>query len=112
MSSNQKVQQTNIAVALKFLSSVMTKKEPLYLCFPILWTTTYEKTLKIAAKKHDVTGIRVYDKHDEEIPNLGMVPMLDSETGSLQLINTPQANKNQLYRQMPIRSSDYYIKYL
>ena len=49
--------------------------------FLILWMMDYEKTLKIAGKKHDLTGIRVYDKHDEEIPNLGMVPMLDAETG-------------------------------
>ena len=27
----------------------------------------YEKTLKIVGNKHDITGIRVYDKHDEEI---------------------------------------------
>ena len=47
----------------------------------------YERTLKIVGNKHDVTGIRVYDKHDEEIPNLGMVPMLDAETGSVNLVN-------------------------
>ncbi len=47
-----------------------------------------EHTLKIAAKRHDVTGIRVYDKREEEIPNLGMVEMQDEETGELMLVNT------------------------
>jgi hypothetical protein len=48
----------------------------------------YEQTLKIAAKKHDVTGIRVYDIREEKMPDLGMVPMLDAETGAIELINT------------------------
>jgi hypothetical protein len=33
----------------------------------------YEHTLKIAAKKHDITGIRVYDIRKKKMPNLGMV---------------------------------------
>ena len=40
----------------------------------------YEKTVKICANKHDVTGIRIYDKMEEKIPNMGIVPMLDQET--------------------------------
>lgn len=48
----------------------------------------YEHTLKIASKKHDITGIRVYDIREEKIPNIGMVSMLDAETGKTQLINT------------------------
>ena len=48
----------------------------------------YLHTMKIAAKKHDVTGIRVYDKREESIPNLGMVQMQDGETGELMLVNT------------------------
>ena len=68
----------------------------------------YEKTLKIAAKKHDLTGIRVYDKHDAEIPNLGMVPMLDAETGNVQLINTASSSVRTSYKENAIRLSDYY----
>ena len=30
----------------------------------------YEHTLKIAAKKHDVTGIRVFDRREEALPNV------------------------------------------
>ena len=51
-------------------------------------TDDYKQTLKIAANKHDITGIRIYDKHEEEIPNLGMVQMEDEESGQLVLVNT------------------------
>ena len=48
----------------------------------------YEQTLKIASKKHDITGIRVFDIREEKMPNLGMVNMLDAETGETLLVNT------------------------
>ncbi|MGY0426062.1 MAG: DUF58 domain-containing protein, partial [Polaribacter sp.] len=82
-----KSKKTDIAVALKFLSSVLKKRAIVFMLSDFM-DDNYEKTLKIAGNKHDVTGIRVYDKHDEEIPNLGMVPMIDSETDTIQLINT------------------------
>lgn len=48
----------------------------------------YEQTLKIAGKKHDLTGIRVYDAREEKMPNIGMVNMLDAETGETLLVDT------------------------
>ena len=45
----------------------------------------YQKTLRIAAKKHDLTGIRVFDPMEETLPNLGMVPMVDAETGEYEM---------------------------
>jgi uncharacterized protein (DUF58 family) len=99
--------KTNIAVALKFLSSVMKKKAIVFMLSDFM-DDDYEKTLKIAAKKHDLTGIRVYDKHDEEIPNLGMVPMLDSETGNVQLINTSAKSVRTSYTENASRLSAYY----
>jgi hypothetical protein len=38
--------------------------------------------------KHDITGIRVYDIREEKMPNVGMVSMLDAETGKTQLVDT------------------------
>jgi hypothetical protein len=79
-----KSKQTNISNALKFLSSVLKKRAIVFMLSDFL-NDDYEKTLKIAAKKHDLTGIRVFDKHDMEIPNLGMVPMQNAETGGITL---------------------------
>lgn len=79
--------ETNIAEALKFLSSVMKKKAIVFIMSDFM-ADDYVHTMKIAAKKHDVTGIRVYDKREEHMPNLGMVQMQDGETGELMLVNT------------------------
>jgi hypothetical protein len=70
----------------------------------------YEQTLKIAGRKHDVTGIKIFDKHDAEIPNLGMVTMQDSETGTVQLINTSSKKIRNNYKANALRLDDYYKK--
>ena len=48
----------------------------------------YEDALKVAGKKHDVTGIKVYDKMDMQLPEIGMIEVADAETGDLRWINT------------------------
>ena len=82
-----KSKQTNIAEALKFLSNVMKKKAIVFVLSDFI-SEDYKQTLKIVSGKHDVTGIRVYDKHEESIPNLGMVQMQDEESEELLLVNT------------------------
>ena len=79
--------KTDVSQALRFLSSVMKKKAIVFILSDFI-ADEYEQTLKIAAKKHDLTGIRIYDQREETIPNLGIVQMLDSETGETMLVNT------------------------
>jgi hypothetical protein len=82
-----KSNKTDVSMALKFLSGTQKKKAIVFLISDFM-TDNYEQTLKIASKKHDITGIRVYDIREETMPNLGMVEMLDAETGVVELINT------------------------
>ncbi len=82
-----KSKRTNVAEAFKFLSNVMKKKAIVFVLSDFI-ADDYKQTLKIAAGRHDITGIRVYDKHEETIPNIGMVQMEDEETGELMLVNT------------------------
>lgn len=102
-----KSKQTNIEEALKYLSNVMTKKAIVFVLSDFM-DTSYEQTLKIVGKKHDVTGVRVYDKHDQEMPNLGLVPMLDAETGKTQLVNTGSKAVRNAYHANYLEWKDYY----
>ena len=79
---------TDISEALKFLSNVMKKKAIVFMLSDFITDDEYKQNLKIAAGRHDITGIRVYDKGEEKIPNLGMVQMQDEESGELVLVNT------------------------
>lgn len=79
--------KTNIAEALKFLSNVMKKKAIVFLLSDYR-DHNYQHNLKIVSGKHDITGIRVYDRNEVELPNLGMVQMVDQESGQSILVNT------------------------
>jgi len=82
-----KSNKTDIAQALKFLSSTQKKKAIVFIISDFM-SDEYEHTLKIASKKHDITGIRVYDNREEKMPTIGMVSMQDAETGAVQWVNT------------------------
>ena len=103
-----KSKKTNIDVALQFLSSVLKKRAIVFMLSDFM-DDDYEKSAKIAGSKHDLTGIRVYDKHDEEIPNLGMVPMLDAETGNVTLVNTSSKAIRRNYKANALQLTDYYV---
>jgi uncharacterized protein (DUF58 family) len=102
-----KSKQTNIAEALKFLSNVMKKKAIVFVLSDFI-ADDYKQTLKIVAGKHDVTGIRVYDKREENIPNLGVVQMQDEETGELMLVNTSSKKVRTNYGKFYNENVDYY----
>ena len=88
--------KTDIATALKFLSGTQKKKAIVFLISDFI-ANDYELTLKIASKKHDLTGIRVYDIREEKMIDIGMVEMLDAETGKIDLINTRSKNVRMNY---------------
>lgn len=91
-----KSKKTDLSHALKYLSSVMKKKAIVFVISDFM-ATSYEHTLKIAAKRHDVTGIRVFDQREEQLPNIGIVNLLDAETGETLLVDTQSKTVRQNY---------------
>ena len=89
--------KTNLSEGLKFLVDVTKKKSIVFILSDFI-SDQYEKNLKIAANKHDLTGIRVYDKLETEIPNLGIVPMYDQETGQVTMVDTSSKKTRESYK--------------
>lgn len=83
-----KSKKTDLSQALKFLSATQKKKAIVFLISDFMVEEDYEKTLKIAGKKHDITGIRVYDIREEQMPNIGIVEMEDAESGEILVVDT------------------------
>ena len=104
-----KSKKTDLAMALKFLSNVMKKKAIVFVLSDFIGDN-YKDTLKIASKRHDITGFRVYDKAEENIPNLGMVQMEDAETGELLLVNTASKSVRNNYYAYHREREDYFIE--
>ena len=102
-----KSQKTDIAQALRFLSGTQKKKAIVFVISDFM-SSDYDQTLKIAAKKHDITGIRVYDIREEKIPNIGMVDMVDAETGQTKTINTGSKSVRINYEKNYVNSVSYF----
>lgn len=103
-----KSKKTDLSQALKYLSSVLKKKAIVFLISDFM-TKDYEHTLKIASKRHDVTGIRVFDQREESIPNIGIVNMIDAETGETLLVDTT-SNKVRMDYEKYYRENVNYFK--
>ena len=80
--------KTKLSQALQFLARVMKKKAIVFLISDFMTNDDYDKTLKIAARKHDLTAIRVYDPREEKLPNIGIVNVLDAESREIMLVDT------------------------
>ncbi len=96
--------KTDISEALRFLIGVIKKKSIAFILSDFI-SVDYEKTLKICANKHDVTGIRIFDKLEEKIPNMGIVKMFDQETEETKLIDTSSSLLRKKYESYNIANS-------
>lgn len=94
-----KSKKTDLSQALKFLSGTQKKKAIVFVISDFMVEDDYEKTLKIAGKKHDITGVRVYDIREQKMPNIGMVTMEDAETGEILVVNTGSKKARLSYEQ-------------
>jgi uncharacterized protein (DUF58 family) len=88
---------TNVAEALKYFTSVIKKKCTAFIISDFM-SPGFEPELKIANKKHDIIALRLFDKHEEEFPNLGLIPVKDEETGEIAWINTGDKKVRDAYK--------------
>lgn len=102
-----KSKKTDIALALRYLSQVMKKKAIVFLLSDFM-DAEYDSPLKIASKRHDITGIRIYDKYEVEMPKIGIVPMEDVETGEVILVNTNNKSVRNAYKANYLENVDYF----
>ena len=79
--------ETNIDAALEYMMHVFKKKSLAFL-FSDFADEFDEKLLKIASKKHQLLGLRVFDEKDNEIPDVGYAFFRDIETGKQIWVNT------------------------
>ncbi len=89
--------KTNISCALEYFLNITTKRSIAFVISDFI-SNEYGKSLSIASKRHDITGIRIFDKIEEEIPNLGIIPMIDQESFDVKLIDTGSKNVRKTYK--------------
>ena len=88
---------TNIAVALEYFNNLVKKRSISFLISDFI-AEPFETPLRIAKKRHDVIGIHVYDKLEEKIPAVGLLPIRDPESGKKVWIDTNDKAFSQNYQ--------------
>jgi uncharacterized protein (DUF58 family) len=78
---------TDISGALEYFNSVIKKRSICFILSDFI-SPAFDKPLRIANKKHDLVGIRIHDKREDSLPNIGLVPMQDAETEEIIFVDT------------------------
>lgn len=79
---------TNISFALKYLTNIIKKKSIAFIISDFYDSHSFSDAIKVANKRHDVVALRVHDKHEQELPDIGLVKLKDNETGKFIWIDT------------------------
>ena len=79
--------KTDLSVALEYFNSVIRKRSICFILSDFI-STSFKKPLQIASRKHDVVALKLIDKREEIIPNIGLVPIEDAESGKKIIIDT------------------------
>lgn len=93
---------TDIGGALRFLTNAIKQKCTAFLLSDMMDTDTsgaprYEDAIKVAAGRHDLSVIKVFDPRERTIPDIGLVNVKDSETGETAWINTSSSKVREAY---------------
>lgn len=89
---------TAVSKALRYFNNVTRQKSIAFILGDML-DTGYEDALRIAAKKHDVTGIKFYDPMDRQLPDAGLLQVRDAETGERRWVDSSNAFVRASYEQ-------------
>lgn len=91
--------QTDITVPLQYLTNAIKKRCTTFILSDFIDDKDFKSPLTIANRKHDVVAIQVYDKRVEELPDVGLVKMIDAESGEDIYIDTSSKKVRALHHQ-------------
>lgn len=80
--------ETNLSEALKFLRNTQTKRCISFVISDFYDHSAFLESMRLSKKKHDVVAIKVTDKMENEMPDMGIIQVFNAETGKSTWINT------------------------
>lgn len=87
---------TDLGVALDYFNNMVKKRSICFLLSDFL-TTGYERALAVAARRHDLIGMHLYDPRERELPDMGLVFARDAESGQSSWLDTGSKRIRQRY---------------
>ena len=106
LSKEPKGKGTQVSKALRFFTN-STKQKSIAFVLSDFLDANYEDSLRIAAKKHDVIGIKLYDKRDMHLPNAGLLKVQDGESSKTKWVDSSSSFVRYSYEQEFFRVTAY-----
>ena len=97
---------TNIDTALKYLNRVVKRHAIVFLISDCM-DQGFDVSLRLTAKRHDLTVIRISDPAEEDLPNAGLITLRDPESGQLVLLNTREKGLRERWRAERAKQKNY-----
>ncbi|MDO5761613.1 MAG: DUF58 domain-containing protein [Bacteroidales bacterium] len=79
---------TDVGQAVEFMTNAIKKRCTVFLLSDFFDNRDYTNQLTVANRRHDLVALQIYDRRMVELPDVGIVKMLDSETGRAAFIDT------------------------
>ncbi|MCQ2335828.1 MAG: DUF58 domain-containing protein [Paludibacteraceae bacterium] len=89
--------KTDISCVLQYFTNVIKKRCTAFLVSDFI-SPDFEKSLLIASKKHDLVALQVYDVKDTELPDVGLLKVIDSETDKVMYVDTSDEKVRKIYK--------------
>jgi len=89
---------TDISLALKYFTQMIKKKSIAFILSDFM-DEGFSDALKISSRKHDVVALKVHDKAEIELPNIGLAKFFDLETGETKWVNTSSKKVRKAYKE-------------
>ena len=87
---------TDIGGALRYLTDALKKRTTAFVISDFIDDAeSYRTSLSVAANKHDLISIQVFDKRDTQIPDIGLIRVKDLETGGERWLDTSSKRTRQ-----------------
>ena len=108
---------TDIGEALRFLTNAIKRRCNAFLLSDMIdvddeGNPRYEDALKIAAGRHELSAISIYDPREMQLPDVGLVNVRDSETGGMRWVDTSSASLRRKYALWKENSRNAAVKML
>ncbi|MFW5701616.1 MAG: DUF58 domain-containing protein [Bacteroidota bacterium] len=90
--------KTDIAEALRFLSNVAHKRNIVFALSDFI-SRDFDEALRIVSRRHDTVALRICDRSEEELPDLGLIKAYDAESGEIRWVDTSSRKVRESYRE-------------
>lgn len=93
---------TDLSVPLSYLTRLVKKRCTAFFISDFLSEggAAFEKELMMSARKHDIVAIKIFDRREGELPNVGLMRFRDAETGHTQWVDTSDKSVRKAYSEI------------